>query len=149
MHINDVIERCWADPDFAAALQADPKSLLASVGIDWPDGAQLRVHCNSAREVHLVIPQTATPEQAGPLLAIFIRRYNDDPIFREQIATNATLALRAVFGIDLPVLPQLVVHLETAQCSHFVLPIKPIGAQLHEIRRYALAGSMLTPRRGR
>ncbi len=65
MDTAQVIARAWSDPDFKAQLLNDPKTVLASYGIDLPAGLNLKIVENSAETMHVVLP--ATPSQAGDL----------------------------------------------------------------------------------
>ena len=51
-----VISRTLKDRKFKARLLADPAATLKEAGVAVPDGVAVKVHENSEREVHLVLP---------------------------------------------------------------------------------------------
>ncbi len=65
MDSAQVIARAWSDADFKAQLLNDPKTVLASYGIDLPPGLNLKIVENTTDTMHIVLP--ATPSQAGDL----------------------------------------------------------------------------------
>ncbi len=65
MDSAQVIARAWSDPDFKAQLLTDPRTVLASYGVDLPAGLNLKIVENTADTMHIVLP--ATPSQAGDL----------------------------------------------------------------------------------
>ncbi len=65
MNSAQVIARAWSDADFKAQLLTDPKTVLASYGIDLPTGLDLKIVENTADTMHIVLP--ARPSQAGDL----------------------------------------------------------------------------------
>jgi hypothetical protein len=54
---DSLIAKAWADEDFKAALLADPKAALKSLGIDVPDGVALNVYENTDKVINLVLPK--------------------------------------------------------------------------------------------
>jgi hypothetical protein len=61
-----VRDKLATDPDFRAALLADPHAALSAlVGMTIPDTVTINVHEQSLTDIHLVIPQQSAP--AGEL----------------------------------------------------------------------------------
>lgn len=58
-----VRDRLAADPEFRAALLADPRGALSGlVGMDIPDAVTVEVHEESLTAIHLVVPPVASQE---------------------------------------------------------------------------------------
>jgi hypothetical protein len=56
-------ERLASDPDFRAALLADPRAAISGlVGMDVPDLVTVSVHEESLTDIHLVLPAAAGGE---------------------------------------------------------------------------------------
>lgn len=54
-----IAERITADPDFRAALIADPRTALTQLtGMDVPDEVTITVHEESPADIHLVLPMS-------------------------------------------------------------------------------------------
>ena len=51
-----VVARAWTDPEFRALLLNDPRTALASVGVEYPADIEVFVHENNPSEMHLVLP---------------------------------------------------------------------------------------------
>lgn len=55
-----VVARAWADDGFKTRLITDPAGVAREEGFEFPEGAKVTVHENSAKEFHVVLP--AKPE---------------------------------------------------------------------------------------
>gem|GEM_PF-3028946 len=53
---KSIITKCWADPEFKRRLIADAAGTLRAEGIAVPEGTQVNVVENTAREFTFVIP---------------------------------------------------------------------------------------------
>ena len=56
------------EPDFTAALNANPAAALKAEGIDVPDGVAVTVVENTDKHFHLVLPPTPTDELSAEAL---------------------------------------------------------------------------------
>ena len=54
--MQQVLMRCWTDPEFKQALLDNPRVVLASQGITLPTGVNVVVVEDEPDRVHLVIP---------------------------------------------------------------------------------------------
>lgn len=59
----NVVAKSWTDPAYKQRLMADPKSVLASEGIQVPDQANVKVIDQQPNDVHLILP----PKPAGDI----------------------------------------------------------------------------------
>jgi hypothetical protein len=55
--LGALIARAWSDEAFKSKLLERPNEVLKECDIVVPDGTNLRVHANSALEIHIVIPE--------------------------------------------------------------------------------------------
>jgi Nitrile hydratase, alpha chain len=111
------------------------------------------IHENTAGIVHLVLPCRADVEDPlhnfGDALGRIIRRTWEDAFFRARLVEDPGGAITEVTGLALPPSTRLVIHCNTSDVEHFVLPINPGTDELSERNRYLIGGSMLPPRPGR
>lgn len=52
----DIVAKYYGDPDFKAAVDADPTGVLKSEGLDIPEGTNVRLLFNSDKLLHIVLP---------------------------------------------------------------------------------------------
>ena len=52
----DVVAKYYGDPDFKAAVDADPTAVLKAEGIDVPAGASVKLLFNTENLLHIVLP---------------------------------------------------------------------------------------------
>ena len=52
----DVVAKYYGDPDFKAAVDADPTAVLKAEGLDIPDGANVKLLFNTEKLLHIVLP---------------------------------------------------------------------------------------------
>ena len=58
-----LMEKATVDDDFRTELLADPKAAIkAELGIDIPEGFEIKVHEEAADTGHLVLPPSAAQE---------------------------------------------------------------------------------------
>jgi hypothetical protein len=63
MELQGIIQRAWEDPEFKAALLAEPRlTLERELGVTFPPDLQIFVHEENANTLHLILP--APPESA-------------------------------------------------------------------------------------
>ena len=58
----DVVARYYGDPDFKAAVDADPTAVLKTEGLDVPEGATIKLLFNTEKLLHVVLPAPLEPE---------------------------------------------------------------------------------------
>ncbi len=60
---QQIVAKCWADEAFKQSLVTDPVNTLKAEGVQLPEGMEVSVVENTAKNVHLVIPaQPEVPE---------------------------------------------------------------------------------------
>ena len=52
----DVVAKYYGDPDFKAAVDADPTKVLKAEGLDIPAGADVKLLFNTEKLLHIVLP---------------------------------------------------------------------------------------------
>ena len=52
----DVVAKYYGDPDFKAAVDADPTAVLKAEGLDIPAGADVKLLFNTEKLLHIVLP---------------------------------------------------------------------------------------------
>ncbi|WP_372570532.1 nitrile hydratase subunit alpha [Ruegeria jejuensis] len=55
---SDLLNRVWTDEAYRARLQDDPHAALAEVGVQFPNGVQIRLvkDCDRVRYLHIPTP---------------------------------------------------------------------------------------------
>ena len=57
MELQAIIQHAWNDPEFKAALLADPRSTLErELGVIFPPDLQIFIHEENSHTLHLVLP---------------------------------------------------------------------------------------------
>jgi hypothetical protein len=55
--LSKAVERATSDQSYRAKLRRDPEAALQEVGVDMPDGVEVKVVENEAAIVYLVLPE--------------------------------------------------------------------------------------------
>lgn len=118
-----VIARAWADPAFKAALLADGKAAVATMGIDLE--ADKLVAVENTPEVHNVIVCTLCSCYPRRLLGQPPTWYKSDN-YRKQVVVEPRAVLRE-FGTVLPDDVVVRVHDSNADMRYVVIPMRPEG----------------------
>lgn len=154
MLFHELVERAWQDAAFKAQLLTEPRSCLQRIGIALPADVDVVVHENSSEVMHLVIPDRAqvgddaTAEFGGAVGPVLQRAWGD-PDFAQRLLTEPAAAISEATGKHAPTKIRLMVHCDSANRRNIVIPIDPGTAELRELNRYMIGGSMLPPRPGR
>jgi nitrile hydratase len=53
---NQMVARAWTDAAFKQRLLAEPSTVLAEQGIEFPSDIEVRVHEGSPYTIHLMLP---------------------------------------------------------------------------------------------
>jgi hypothetical protein len=57
MELQGIIERAWEDPEFKAALLAEPRlTLERELGVTFPPDLHIFIHEEDAHTLHLILP---------------------------------------------------------------------------------------------
>jgi hypothetical protein len=58
----NVVKQAWRDPAFKARLLTEPVAVLAAAGIALPPDAEIKMHENTDKVVHFVLPAPPSDE---------------------------------------------------------------------------------------
>ena len=65
---NDIVARYYGDTEFARKLDASPTATLKEEGFEMPENVEIKMHKNSAHELHFVMPPDPTSELSESML---------------------------------------------------------------------------------
>ena len=119
-----VVARAWADPAFAAWLQADATAAIASLGYTGRQGEHMVAVFNTADTHHLVVC-TLCSCYPWTVLGLPPTWYKSAP-YRSR-AVQDPRGVLADFGVQLPASTQLRVWDSTAEVRYLVIPQRPAG----------------------
>jgi len=54
--MGQIIAKCWSDDSFKQKLMSDPSAVLKEMGVDIPEGLEVKTLENTDKVFHLVIP---------------------------------------------------------------------------------------------
>ncbi len=71
-NLGHVIAKAWSDPTFKRRLIADPKAVLAEMGVETPEGVEIGVVENTAEKTYLTLPATplSKPTSDGDVIVL-------------------------------------------------------------------------------
>jgi nitrile hydratase len=119
-----VVARAWADPAFAAWLQADATAAIASLGYTGRQGEHMVAVFNTGDTHHLVVC-TLCSCYPWTVLGLPPTWYKSAP-YRSR-AVQDPRGVLADFGVQLPASTQLRVWDSTAEVRYLVIPQRPAG----------------------
>jgi nitrile hydratase len=119
-----VVARAWADPAFAAWLQADATAAIASLGYTGRQGEHMVAVFNDSSTHHLVVC-TLCSCYPWTVLGLPPTWYKSAP-YRSR-AVQDPRGVLADFGVQLPASTQLRVWDSTAEVRYLVIPQRPAG----------------------
>ncbi len=119
-----VVARAWADPAFAAWLEADATAAIASLGYTGRQGEHMVAVFNTADTHHLVVC-TLCSCYPWTVLGLPPTWYKSAP-YRSR-AVKDPRGVLADFGVQLPAATQLRVWDSTAELRYLVIPQRPAG----------------------
>lgn len=121
-----VVARAWADPAFAAWLQADATAAIASLGYTGRQGEHMVAVFNTADTHHLVVC-TLCSCYPWTVLGLPPTWYKSAP-YRSR-AVKDPRGVLADFGVQLPEATQFRVWDSTAELRYLVIPQRPAGTE--------------------
>ncbi len=66
MELQAIIQRAWEDPEFKAALLAEPRlTLEKELGVTFPPDLQIFIHEETPNTLHLILPPA--PDSTGQI----------------------------------------------------------------------------------
>ena len=121
-----VVARAWADPVFAAWLEADATAAMASLGYSGRQGEHMVAVFNTPNTHHLVVC-TLCSCYPWSVLGLPPTWYKSAP-YRSRAVLDPRGVL-ADFGVQLPASTQLRVWDSTAEVRYLVIPQRPVGSE--------------------
>ena len=121
-----VVARAWTDPEFAAALQTDATSAIASMGFTGRQGEHMRAVFNTP-ETHNLVVCTLCSCYPWPVLGLPPVWYKSPP-YRARAVSDPRGVL-AEFGLSLPETTRIRVWDSTAELRYLVIPRRPAGTE--------------------
>ena len=121
-----VVARAWADPVFAAWLEADATAAMASLGYSGRQGEHMVAVFNTPNTHHLVVC-TLCSCYPWSVLGLPPTWYKSAP-YRSR-AVKDPRGVLADFGVQLPETTQLRVWDSTAEVRYLVIPQRPAGSE--------------------
>lgn len=121
-----VVARAWADPAFAAWLQADATAAIASLGYTGRQGEHMVAVFNTPDTHHLVVC-TLCSCYPWTVLGLPPTWYKSAP-YRSR-AVKDPRGVLADFGVQLPEATQLRIWDSTAEVRYLVIPQRPAGTE--------------------
>ncbi len=121
-----VVARAWADPAFAAELQRDATSAIASLGYTGRQGEHMVALFNTPEEHHMVVC-TLCSCYPWPVLGLPPTWYKSAP-YRSR-AVKDPRGVLADFGVTLPEGTRIRVWDSTAEVRYLVIPARPAGTE--------------------
>ncbi|HUJ00304.1 MAG TPA: NHLP leader peptide family RiPP precursor [Usitatibacter sp.] len=147
---HEVLQRIWNDPEFKKKLLANPKPVLAELGIGVPAGRDVRVWENTPLEMNFVLPNKADmppgfdPEAANAVVGRLIKKAWNDASFKSRLLADPRRAVADAVAVELPATIQVRVHEDTAGLSNLVLPVNPDAEDLSDTDLDSIAGGALS-----
>ncbi|MGK5091698.1 nitrile hydratase subunit alpha [Deltaproteobacteria bacterium TL4] len=122
-----IIQRAWEDQGFKSRLISNPKAVFAQMGEHIREEITIEIHDDSMDTTHFVLLdqvqaralQLDTPSQMGRI----VQRAYEDPEYKARLLRDAKAAVKEVIDFDIPA--NIIVHANTSNHIHLVLPINP------------------------
>lgn len=146
---HEVLQRIWNDPEFKKKLLANPKPVLAELGIGVPAGRDVRMWENTPQEMNFVLPNKADmppgfdPETANAVVGKVIKKAWNDASFKAKLLADPRRAVADAVGVELPAALHVRVHEDTPALSNMVLPVNPAAEDLSDADLEGIAGGAL------
>jgi nitrile hydratase len=121
-----VVAKAWADPAFAAWLQADATAAIASLGYTGRQGEHMVAVFNTPDTHHLVVC-TLCSCYPWTVLGLPPTWYKSAP-YRSR-AVKDPRGVLADFGVQLPETTQFRIWDSTAEVRYLVIPERPAGTE--------------------
>lgn len=144
--VQEILEKIWNDPDFKKRVLANPRPVLADLGMTVPDGSEVRVWENTAGEMNFVLPNRNDapagfePESVDPVAGRVVRKAWNDEGFRRRLLRDPRGAIAEATGVELPESLELRIHEDTDTLKNVVLPVNPDDEELTDADLETLAG---------
>ncbi len=143
---HEVLQRIWSDPEFKKKLLANPKAVLAELGIGVPAGRDVRMWENTPQEMNFVLPNQADmvpgfdPEAANAVVGKLIKKAWSDASFKAKLLADPRQAVADAVGVEPPATIQVRVHEDTPGVRNLVLPVNPAAEELSDADLEGIAG---------
>ena len=144
--VQEVIARIWSDTSLKAKLIANPKSVLADYGLEFPSSVEVQVHENTASLMNYVLPQASEIpegidlEEIEPVAGKVMKRALADEAFRARLLSDPKPAIAEATNVTLPMSLEIRVYEDTQAVKHLVLPVNPMNEELSDFELEMIAG---------
>ncbi len=146
--VQEALQRIWNDPGFKKKLFANPKPVLAELGMKIPAGQDVQIWENAPHEMNFILPDKASVppdfdlEAGNPVIGKVIKKAWKDASFKAKLLSNPKDAIADAAGIELPAALKVRVHEDTAKVKNLVLPVNPANEDLTDVDLEAIAGGL-------
>jgi hypothetical protein len=144
-YFTDLLEQVWQDENFKTRFIANPKTVLAERGVNFPDSLTVEIHEDSLNLRNYVLLKKELLEgvdiqQEDPLVQQVLQQALADESFKAQLLENPKEAIKEATGQDLPESLTVRIYENTPTLKHMVIPLNPANEELSDLELEMVAG---------